>query len=87
LSGSESDTIRKVGCGGFRELYGGSKISTKKNKIFEYSDFEFPHVLIVVLLKYAVFRDIFKDSGQQIDLQLLKLWILIELSPRIILKL
>jgi hypothetical protein len=64
-----------------------SKKFLVKNKIFEYSDFEFPHVVIVVLLKNDVFRDIFKDSGQQIDLQLLKLWLLIELSSRIILKL
>jgi hypothetical protein len=63
------------------------KISSKKSKIFEYSDFEFHQVLIVVLLKNTVFRDIFKDSSQQIDLQLLKLWLLIELSSRIILKL
>ncbi len=63
------------------------KISSKKTKIFEYSEFEFLHVLIVVLLKNAVFKDIFKDSGQQIDLQLLKLWLLIELSSLDILKL
>jgi hypothetical protein len=61
--------------------------STFSSQNSEYSDFEFPHVLIVVLLKNAVFREIFKDSGQQIDLQLLKLWLLIELSSRIILKL
>ncbi len=71
-------------------VYKGNEISffvPEKNNFFEYSDFEFPHVLIVVLLKNAVFRNIFKDSGQQIYLQLLKLWLLIELSSRIILKL
>ncbi len=40
-----------------------------------------------LLKKNEFFRDIFKDSGQQIDLQLLKLWLLIELSSSNILKL
>jgi hypothetical protein len=68
-------------CGGYPGIYGGSKNFSYARKYFESTFFGIPRVLTVVLLENVIFLDIFKDSGQHFDLQLLKFCIPSKFTP------
>ncbi len=60
------------------EGYDDSKILSDGKENFESPIFRFPRAITIILFENEIFRDIFKDSGQHFNLQLLKLYILIK---------
>jgi hypothetical protein len=64
-----------------RSMVTQKKKNSNGKKYFKSSIFRFPRAITVILLENVIFSEIFKDSGQHFDLQLLRQCIPIKMSP------